>query len=379
MQRPPLYERSPLYYFVAASLLENEEYSSREVREITRRVALRKKNNPVDINDAEFKNRYRLNKESFKFLCNQLKQKTSLKASSRISLELKVLCALSFYATGSYQRLVGMAKYLGQTTVSKCVKEVTDALVTPAILNTFIKFPYARADRDVIRNKFFVKYGFPGVIGCIDGCHFHIFTPKKEVEHLYYSRKHFHSLNVQMICDSDCRILNVNAKYGGATHDAFIWENSVVNNYMQSLHRNNEQVWLLGDSGYPQRPWLMTPILDAVEGTPAYKYTAVHGRTRVAIENTFGRLKNRWRCLCKDRTLHYAPVKCAKIITACCVLHNLAIEFNVPEPEPAEIENPNLAMTISEHIFQENTTGDGLIRGRAIRSILADKINRLHT
>ncbi|KAA5616572.1 transposase family protein, partial [Pseudomonas aeruginosa] len=49
------------------------------------------------------------------------------------------------------------------------------------------------------------------------------------------------------ICDSDCRILNVNAKYGGATHDAFIWENSVVNNYMQSLHRNNEQVWLLGN------------------------------------------------------------------------------------------------------------------------------------
>ncbi|KAJ8710251.1 hypothetical protein PYW07_009617 [Mythimna separata] len=83
-----------------------------------------------------------------------------------------------------------------------------------------------------------------------------------------------------MICDSDCRILNVNAKYGGATHDAFIWENSIANNYMQELHRNNEHVWLLGDSGYPQRPWLMTPIPDATEGTPAYKYTAIHGKTR---------------------------------------------------------------------------------------------------
>ncbi|XP_028042635.1 putative nuclease HARBI1, partial [Bombyx mandarina] len=159
---------------------------------------------------------------------------------------------------------------------------------------------------------------------------------------VYYSRKHFHSLNVQMICDSDCRILNVNAKYGGATHDAFIWEKIASTNCI------NIQ-------------------------------SSSMARTRVAIENTFGRLKNRWRCLCKDRTLHYAPVKCAKIITACCVLHNLAIEFNIPEPEPAEIENPNLAMTISEHIFQENTIGDGLIRGRAIRSILVDKINRLHT
>ena len=66
---------------------------------------------------------------------------------------LQVLSALSFYATGSYQRLVGMAKYLGQTTVSKCVKEVTDALVSPAILNTFIQFPNTRVGRDTVKNK----------------------------------------------------------------------------------------------------------------------------------------------------------------------------------------------------------------------------------
>ncbi|XP_047021401.1 putative nuclease HARBI1 [Helicoverpa armigera] len=376
MQRPPLYERSTAYYFLAANLIENYGYQSRETREITRRAKLRNRINPLDINETEFKNRYRLNKEAFKFLCEQLKHKTSLTSSSRISLELKVLCALSFYANGSYQRIVGMAKYLGQTTVSKCVKEVTDALVTPAILNTFIRFPSTRAERDLVKSNFFAKYGFPGVIGCIDGCHFHIFTPRKEIEHLFYCRKHFHSLNVQMICDSDGRILNVNAKYGGATHDAFIWENSLANNYMQELHRNNEHVWLLGDSGYPQRPWLMTPIPDAAEGTPAYKYTAVHGKTRVAIENTFGRLKNRWRCLCKDRTLHYGPEKCAKIITACSVLHNLALKFNVPEPEPEELQN--ISLSFSDHLFQENG-GDDLIRGRAMRNILVDRINRLHS
>ncbi|RVE42627.1 hypothetical protein evm_012713 [Chilo suppressalis] len=45
----------------------------------------------------------------------------------------------------------------------------------------------------------------------------------------------------------------------GASHDAFVWENSHFNNYLQTLHRSGESVWLLGDSGYPQRPWLMTP------------------------------------------------------------------------------------------------------------------------
>ncbi|CAG4939121.1 unnamed protein product [Colias eurytheme] len=66
--------------------------------------------------DTEFKNRFRLSKEAFLFLCRELKEKSSLKSSKRYSLEHKVLCALSFYATGSYQRIVGMAKYLGQTT-----------------------------------------------------------------------------------------------------------------------------------------------------------------------------------------------------------------------------------------------------------------------
>ena len=65
-----------------------------------------------------------------------------------------ILSALSFYATGSYQRIVGMAKYLGQTTVSKFVNEVTDALITPALVNEFIKFPNTRAERDIIKYKY---------------------------------------------------------------------------------------------------------------------------------------------------------------------------------------------------------------------------------
>lgn len=166
--------------------------------------------------------------------------------------------------------------------------------------------------------SFYNRYGFPGVVGCVDGSHFRIFHPKKSEEHLYYCRKHYHSLNVQMVClnlsysclvcvptcrnyvfhgnemkylvdpgcsrlyccykilltytyitfhyihiqvnlillcphciyfkvaDDKCRIMAVNAKFGGATHDAFIWENSCINSYMQTLHESGESVWLLG-------------------------------------------------------------------------------------------------------------------------------------
>lgn len=114
-------------------------------------------------------------------------------------------------------------------------------------MNKYIKFPESSAARQVISQRFYIKYGIPGVIGCIDGSHFKIVVPPREEEHLYYSRKHCHSLNVQMVCDDEYHILSVNPKFGGANHDAFIWENSNLNMYVQNLHQNGEMVWLLGE------------------------------------------------------------------------------------------------------------------------------------
>ena len=48
------------------------------------------------------------------------------------------------------------------------------------------------------------------------------------------------------ICDHNLKILNINSKYGGATHDSFIWSSSQVEPFMRGLHHNGEQTWLLG-------------------------------------------------------------------------------------------------------------------------------------
>lgn len=41
--------------------------------------------------------------------------------------------------------------------------------------------------------------------------------------------------------------MNVNSKFGGATHDSHIWAAGQAEPYMRELHRNGEQVWLLGN------------------------------------------------------------------------------------------------------------------------------------
>ncbi|CAG5015329.1 unnamed protein product [Parnassius apollo] len=73
----------------------------------------------------------------------------------------------------------------------------------------------------------------------------------EELEFVHRFRKGYHSLNVQIVCNSNLKITNVNPKFGGATHDSFIWASSRMETFMRELHQNGEQVWLLGDSGYP--------------------------------------------------------------------------------------------------------------------------------
>lgn len=92
-------------------------------------------------------------------------------------------------------------------------------------------------------------------------------------------------------------------------------------------------IFFTGDSGYALRPWMMTPITNAAPHTPEEYYTNRLTSTRSIIERVNGVLKMRFRCLIQYRALQYAPTKVAKIVKACCVLHNMCIQDGVPIPD----------------------------------------------
>lgn len=85
------------------------------------------------------------------------------------------------------------------------------------------------------------------------------------------------------------RILSVNANYGGASHDSFVWRNSAISRYMEENYRQGDQCWLLGDSGYPQQPWLLTPIRNTIEGTPERRYDEALTLARNSVERCIGK------------------------------------------------------------------------------------------
>ncbi|KAJ1210564.1 hypothetical protein NDU88_005927 [Pleurodeles waltl] len=98
-------------------------------------------------------------------------------------------------------------------------------------------------------------------------------------------------MNVQMVCLADQYISHVNAKFPGSVHDANILRNSSIPYGMGQLQRH--RVWLLGDSGFPNLSWLLTPVRNP-RTRAEERYNEAQGRTRRIIERTFGLLKARF-------------------------------------------------------------------------------------
>ena len=97
----------------------------------------------------------------------------------------------------------------------------------------YIRFPYDAANQANIKAQFAEIAGFPNVIGAIDCTHIAIKAPS-EGEYAYVNRKHFHSLNVQIICDAQMRLTNIVARWPGSTHDSFVLTNSSVGNRLEA-------------------------------------------------------------------------------------------------------------------------------------------------
>ncbi|XP_046393708.1 putative nuclease HARBI1 [Ischnura elegans] len=135
------------------------------------------------------------------------------------------------------------------------------------------------------------------------------------------------------------RIMNVHARYPGATHDSYIYNNSNLRQGLLAMQRElNTNAWLIGDSGYPLETCLLTPVPGNVEiNSPEDRYSRSLCRARSIVEQCNGLLKARWRCLLKHRVLHYMPEKASSIINSCCVLHNMCLARYVPPPQEAEV------------------------------------------
>ena len=102
--------------------------------------------------------------------------------------------------------------------------------------------------------------------GIIDCTHIPIKSPGGQFAELYRNRKGWMSLNVQLICGPRMEILDIVSRWPGSSHDSRIFANSAI---CQKFVDGRARGILLGDNGYPQLPYLFTPVLDHHVRIPA--------------------------------------------------------------------------------------------------------------
>ncbi|XP_042905121.1 putative nuclease HARBI1 [Parasteatoda tepidariorum] len=248
----------------------------------------------------------------------------------------KVLTAVRFYAFGNQQINLGDTQKMSQPSVSRIISEVSQCLAE--LRPQYIYLPQSEAERMEVSRSFYSKFGFPSVYGALDCTLIPILKPGGPQAETFRSRKKIFALNVQSLADSDLFIRNIVTRWPGSTHDSTVFDHSYLRAHLETEVPFKYHV--LGDSGYPLRPYLMTPFLHPT-GANQVRYNSTHARARNVVERQYGIWKRRFACL--DVPFRCKLQNVQKIIVATAVLHNLAL-------------------TMGDHIEEKKSVSDDDVR-----------------
>jgi len=322
-------------------------------------------NNPMNsYSDNEFKTRFRLSKESainfLSFIIEDLKRTS--KRGLPVPPLYEFLIVLRFYANDSFQIVSGDLVNISQPSISRSVKRVSRAIAK--LKSKFISMPL-NDEIDSVQQEFAAIAGFPGVVGAIDGTHIKILAPGVQNRERFRDRKNNISLNIQVVCDAKQLITNIVSRWPGSVHDSRIFNNSEL---CAKFENKEIRGWLLGDNGYPNRSYILTPLIHA--NTMAEKrYNKSHCKTRNIIERLFGQWKRRFPCI--NTCLNTKLSTTLTITIAVAVLWNFTKLRNDNFIENNNYEN---CIESSENSFPDTSSGNA-IRRRLIETHFSNMSN----
>ena len=308
---------------------------------------------------------FRISRQTFRFVCDLVRphlarQDTNMRKA--IPVEKRVAVALWRLATGNSYRSTGLVFGVGRCTAMNLKDEFCSALLMSA--NDFIKFPKGEAETKRAIQAFQEISCFPQVVGAIDGSHIPIIAPKIDPND-YYNRKQFHSIVLQGVADADGRFIHVSTGYAGRIHDARVLRMSSLVNEVEDRTilvspvirtGTGEEIrpLLVADPAYKLTNWCMKPYPETRAITPSQRnFNKALSRARVVIEQAFGKLKGRWRCLLVklDESVDKIPLT----IITCCILHNICIEVRDDVEVDPEDDDPDDLPPLPGHMNREGS------------------------
>ncbi|KAL4152849.1 hypothetical protein QTP88_000682 [Uroleucon formosanum] len=274
-----------------------------------RKIYKIRKNPYNELTYNEFRKKYRFSKAECLQIVNEIRDflpRAVNNCGKPISPSLQLLIALRYLTI--------------RLTVSRCLSQVCRALAS--LKNNYIKFTLTNEELATKKEDFRKKFNMPSIIGAIDCTHIRI---KK------------------VICDANCHILHVIARWRGSAHDSRIWNKSLIKEQFENGSINGI---LLSDSGYACTPYMLTPILNPQNNSKKYNREIIW--------------KNQATFSLSIASISLENTKVA--LVALSVLHNMKLHFkkhlNINNINPKDNNNSSTEDSNEDDDYNEESESD---------------------
>jgi len=262
---------------------------------------------------------------------------------------IKLAITLRFLATGNSYRSLAFDFRVAHNSISLFIPEVCDAIVEE-FRDEQLSTPTTEAEWEEVAEKFGTRWNFHHACGALDGKHIRIRKPTKSGS-LFYNYKGFFSIVLMGLVDADYKFLWVNIGAEGSQSDCGVFNRSALEPALREdtmgfprprpLPHDDKDIpfFIIGDDAFPLRTYLVKPYADKFLDHDQRIFNYRCSRARRVVENAFGILAGRFRCL--HTSLQVTPQTARKIAKACIVLHNKLRDVRPYLGNEVDVEQPD--------------------------------------
>lgn len=290
-----------------------------------------------------FESIFKISRKTFDYICSLVKEQMTTKPlhlvfNTGIQMSLYDQVAVALRRLSSGDSLIAVADFFGtnHSTVSQATWRFVEAIEQQGLPH--LRWPSTEEEFSEIKSKFEKLKGLPNCCGAIDTTHIHMLMSSSDAEtKIWIDSEKNHSMVVQAIVDPDLRILDIVTGWPGKLNDFSILQSSNFHYLCEKGERLNGKKmkisegveireYIVGDSGFPLTPWLLTPYQGKQVSEIKTEYNKRHFASRVVAQRALSRLKEMWRII-QGKMWRPDKNRLPRIILACCILHNIVIDM----------------------------------------------------
>ena len=220
---------------------------------------------------------------------------------------LKLAITLRYVASGNDYHSLMYQFRVPHNTISLIVREVCEAIIAE-YTEEVLTMPTNAEEWKGVSKVFAERWQFYNCLGALDGKHVRMKNPRNGGS-LFFNYKGYFSLSLLGLVDGDYKFLWASVGHEGSCSDAQIWNNSELKDAIDDntigfpdaapLPGDDAPLpfFLIGDDAFALNTCMMKPYSRRSMERAQIIFNYRLSRARRIVENAFGILANRYRCL----------------------------------------------------------------------------------